>query len=125
MVRSRGPGMGHDLLRFERISLPKLAAELISTMGDRDSCLMRGHGTTVTGPSLEAVTLLALRLDLLARVSLEAARAGGAVREIWKEDQEAFAFVVEQGLQGAVGKAYEWVWNHYAQRVADTVGLPE
>jgi ribulose-5-phosphate 4-epimerase/fuculose-1-phosphate aldolase len=103
---------------------PELAAELIATMGDRDCCLMRGHGITVTGPSVEAVTLLALRLDLLAKITLAATRTGGQVRELPREDLDAFAFVVEQGLQGAVSKAYEWAWNHYAQRIADTVGLP-
>jgi len=103
---------------------PELAAELIATMGDRDCCLMRGHGITVTGPSVEAVTLLALRLNLLARISFEATRVGGQLRPLPREDLDAFGFVVEQGLQGAVSKAYEWTWNHYAQRVADTVGMP-
>jgi 3,4-dihydroxyphthalate decarboxylase len=106
------------------IDRPALAQDLIEVMGDRDCCLMHGHGITVTGPSVEAVTLLALRLNLLAKVTLDATRAGSSPRELPNEDLEAFAFVAEQGIQGAVSKAYEWAWNHYTQRVADTVGLP-
>ncbi len=107
------------------IDSPELAAELIAAMGDRDCCLMRGHGLTVVGPTVEAVTLLALRLEMLAKVTLDAARAGGGTpAPLPQADLDAFAFVVEGGLQAAVSKVYEWTWNHYAQRVADTVGLP-
>lgn len=103
---------------------PELAAELMATMGDRDCCLMRGHGITVTGPSVEAATLLLMRLELLAKINLETTRTGGKPQELSREDMNAFAFIVEQGIQRAVSKVYEWTWNHYAQRVADTVGLP-
>ena len=108
------------------IDSPELAADLIATMGDRDCCLMRGHGLTVIGPTVEAVTLLGIRLETLARVTLDAARATGGARPptLSQKDLDAFAFVVEGGLQAAVSKVYEWTWNHYAQRVADTVGLP-
>jgi ribulose-5-phosphate 4-epimerase/fuculose-1-phosphate aldolase len=108
------------------IDTPELAAEFIAVMGDRDCCLMRGHGLTVIGPTVEAVTLLALRLEMLAKITLDAARATGgrAPEPLPQADLDAFAFVVEQGLQAAVSKVYEWTWNHYAQRVADTVGLP-
>jgi len=103
---------------------PELAAELITTMGDRDCCLMRGHGITVTGPSIEAATLLVMRLELLAKISLEAARSESKPRELPQEDLEAFASVLAQGMQSVVSNVYEWTWNHYTQRVADTVGLP-
>ena len=38
---------------------------------------MRGHGLTVIEPHGEAVTLLALRLEMLAKITLDATRAGG------------------------------------------------
>ncbi len=107
------------------IDSPELAAEFMAVMGDRDCCLMRGHGLTVIGPTVEAVTLLALRLEQLARITLDAARAGGAPpAPLPRSDLDAFAFVVQEGLQAAVSKVYEWTWNHYEQRVADTAGLP-
>ncbi len=108
------------------IDSPGLAADLIATMGERDCCLMRGHGLTVIGPTVEAVTLLGLRLETLAKVTLDAARATGGARPnpLSQADIDAFAFVVEQGLQATASRIYEWAWNHYAQRVADTVGLP-
>ncbi len=107
------------------IDSPELAAEFMAAMGGRDCCLMRGHGLTVYGPTVEAVTLLALRLEMLAKVTLDAARAGGGPPEpLPQADLDAFAFVLDEGIQHAVSKVYEWTWNHYAQRVADTVGLP-
>ncbi len=107
------------------IDSPELAADFMAVMGDRDCCLMRGHGLTVIGPTVEAVTLLALRLEMLAKITLDATRAGGGPpAPLPQADLDAFAFVLEGGLQAAVLKVYEWTWNHYAQRVADLVGLP-
>lgn len=108
------------------IDSPELAAEFMAVMGDRDCCLMRGHGLTVIGSSVEAVTLLALRIEMLAKITLDATHAGGRPpAPLPHADIDAFAFVVEGGFQAALAQVYEWTWNHYTQRVADTVGLPE
>jgi ribulose-5-phosphate 4-epimerase/fuculose-1-phosphate aldolase len=56
-----------------------LATQMLAAMGDRDVCLLRGHGITVAGASVEAATVRALDLDVLTRVTVELARLG--VRE--------------------------------------------
>jgi ribulose-5-phosphate 4-epimerase/fuculose-1-phosphate aldolase len=60
--------------RAALISRPELGAELVTAMAGRDVCLMRGHGITAVGPTVQAATARALNLEQLARVTLELAR---------------------------------------------------
>jgi ribulose-5-phosphate 4-epimerase/fuculose-1-phosphate aldolase len=64
----------------------QLAADLLACMGDRDVVLMKGHGITVTGKSLEEATSQAIRFDRLARVMWELATSGRQADEISPED---------------------------------------
>jgi 3,4-dihydroxyphthalate decarboxylase len=68
------------------ISRPALAHEMIEAMGDRSVCVLRGHGITVTGQSVEQAVVRALDLNALATVTLEVARAGGTAPSIPAED---------------------------------------
>jgi ribulose-5-phosphate 4-epimerase/fuculose-1-phosphate aldolase len=68
------------------ISRPELAHEMIAAMGDRPVCVLKGHGITVTGESVEQAVVRALNLNALATVTLEVARAGGAAAPIPAED---------------------------------------
>jgi 3,4-dihydroxyphthalate decarboxylase len=58
------------------ITRPDLAAQMMAAMGERDVCLLRGHGITVTGATVEAATVRALDLDALARVTVQLAQVG-------------------------------------------------
>jgi 3,4-dihydroxyphthalate decarboxylase len=58
------------------ITRPQLAAEMLAAMGERDACVLRGHGITVAGPSVQAATVHALDLDALARVTVALAQVG-------------------------------------------------
>lgn len=62
--------------RAALITRAELAHELIASMGDSDVCLMRGHGVTVTGATVEEATVRALNLNTLATVHVELARLG-------------------------------------------------
>ncbi|MQA12575.1 MAG: class II aldolase/adducin family protein, partial [Pseudonocardiaceae bacterium] len=55
----------------------ELAAEMLAAMGDRPVCLLRGHGITTVGETVEEAVVRALNVDELARVCLEVARCGG------------------------------------------------
>jgi 3,4-dihydroxyphthalate decarboxylase len=68
------------------ISRPELAREMIAAMGDRPVCVLKGHGITVTGESVEQAVVRALGLNTLATVMLEVARAGGTATPIPAED---------------------------------------
>ena len=68
------------------ISRRDLAEEMIVTMGDRPVCLLRGHGITVTGTSVEAATVTAIDLDVLLRTTVELARLGARPPVLDPED---------------------------------------
>lgn len=64
---------------FERsclITRKELATAMIEAMDGRDACVLRGHGITVTGRSVQAAAVRALDLDTLARVTVKLAQAG-------------------------------------------------
>jgi ribulose-5-phosphate 4-epimerase/fuculose-1-phosphate aldolase len=64
------------------IRRPDLAREMIAAMGDRPVCVLRGHGITVTGASVEEAVVRAVNLNVLAAVTLELARLGVQAPEI-------------------------------------------
>lgn len=106
------------------INNASLARELMAVMGERDCCLMKGHGITVACSNLESATLLALRLEHLAKVTRDAAGLGRPAPEISVEDARAFQFLLDEGFQSAVSQGYEWAWAYYTQVLRDSVGLP-
>jgi 3,4-dihydroxyphthalate decarboxylase len=65
--------------RFERgclITRPDLAGQMMEAMDDRDACLLRGHGITTVGSSVQAATIRALDLDTLARMTVHLHQVG-------------------------------------------------
>jgi len=69
------------------ISRPELAQEMLAAMGTRPACILRGHGITTVGASVEQATLTALDLELLCSVTLELARLGAAPPVVPETDQ--------------------------------------
>jgi 3,4-dihydroxyphthalate decarboxylase len=59
------------------IRRPELAHEMIAAMGDWPVCVLKGHGITVTGSSVEQAVVRALNLNALATITLAVAQAGG------------------------------------------------
>src|SRR5262249_47732145 len=47
------------------IDSPRLGVELAAAMGGKSVCLMRGHGLTVVGRTVEEATLRAIRVESL------------------------------------------------------------
>jgi len=54
-----------------------LAREMLAAMGGAPACVLRGHGLTATGSSVQEAVVRALNLESLAGVILAAAQAGG------------------------------------------------
>jgi ribulose-5-phosphate 4-epimerase/fuculose-1-phosphate aldolase len=63
-----------------------LAHEMLAAMGDRPVCVLKGHGVTVTGASVEEAVVRALNLNALATVTLELARLGARPEDVPYED---------------------------------------
>jgi ribulose-5-phosphate 4-epimerase/fuculose-1-phosphate aldolase len=90
------------------VTRPDLAAQMMDAMGDKHICLMKGHGITVTGATVEEATVRALNFEALARVTLQVAQAGGVPEDIPPED------VGELPDLGATFND-QWVWRHYTK----------
>jgi ribulose-5-phosphate 4-epimerase/fuculose-1-phosphate aldolase len=77
------PTYGRSIL----IARAELADEMLAAMGDRPACILRGHGITVTGASVEEAVVRAVDLDDLCRVTLQLAQLGVTAPEVPEADQ--------------------------------------
>jgi 3,4-dihydroxyphthalate decarboxylase len=93
------------------IRTPALASEMVAAMGDRTVCVLRGHGITTTGESVEQALARALALHSLARMASRVAALGGTVRALPEGDL---------ALLPDLGAAFndELLWQHHEARLA-------
>jgi ribulose-5-phosphate 4-epimerase/fuculose-1-phosphate aldolase len=98
-------GSATDLL----ISNPALGAALARCCGDHNIVLMRGHGSTVIGPSLREAVYRAVYAELNARYQCEAMKLGEIVC-LSKEEGEAAIRNIEQQTARA--------WNLWREEAA-------
>lgn len=68
------------------IRSPELGQEVAKTLGLCRGVLMKNHGSTVVGPSIQEATLYAVFLEKAARIQLLAAASG---EPSWSSDEEA------------------------------------
>ena len=94
------------------IDTPELGAELAATMGDGACCLMRGHGITVVGDTVEQATIRALKLEALARVTWQLALSGRSVAALPPDELASFA---RDSREGVIPGGEHWLWRHYAR----------
>jgi ribulose-5-phosphate 4-epimerase/fuculose-1-phosphate aldolase len=64
----------------------ELADEMLAVMGDRRVCILRGHGITVAGESVEQATVTAVDLDELCSITLRLAELGASPPAIGADD---------------------------------------
>ena len=112
----------------------EIAAEMLKCMGDRDVLLMRGHGITVTGSSVETVLQQAVRFDRLAHITWDAAQSVRKVSPIPDEDLAQYT-AQRSGRRGSAREgrtdwsgaegSENWGWNHYVALLEHDVGLPD
>ena len=68
------------------ISRRELGEEMARAMGASTTCLLRGHGITVTGGSVEEATVAAVDLETLYAITLELARLGASAPVVPQRD---------------------------------------
>jgi ribulose-5-phosphate 4-epimerase/fuculose-1-phosphate aldolase len=68
------------------VRTPELAAQMLAAMGPARVCVLRGHGITVTGETLEQAVVRAVDLNALAEVTLATATLGVTPPEVPAED---------------------------------------
>jgi len=94
------------------VNRPELAAPMIEVMGEKSLCLMKGHGITVTGKTVEEATVRALNFNTLAKATLQAAHTGRRAPDISPEDIEKLP---------DLGSTFNdtWVWRYYARKLRE------
>ncbi|PFN98046.1 aldolase [Bacillus sp. AFS076308] len=95
------------------VTRPELAAPMIEQMGNKNICLMKGHGITVTGATIEEATINAINFNTLAKITLEVAKTGQEVLEIPEED------IAELPDLGTKFNA-KWVWRYYVKKLEES-----
>jgi 3,4-dihydroxyphthalate decarboxylase len=93
------------------IRTPGLARDMLACMGDRPACVLRGHGVTVTGETLEQAVVRTLNIEALAAVTLAAAPGGHPAPDIPAEDIAELP---------DLGSAFndQSVWRYYCAKAA-------
>ncbi len=92
------------------IDTDELGEEMVAAMGGRPVCVLRGHGVTATGATVEQAVTRALAVDSLARMACRVAALGGEVRPLPPDD---LAQLPDLGW----GFNDELVWRHHEERL--------
>jgi L-fuculose-phosphate aldolase len=101
------------------INTPELGRELTATIGNARACLMRGHGITTVGESVEEACVTALALNELATLNHEA-HVLGVPRAISDADIEglrpAMKRLAARGSRpGEPGDSIATEWRYYCR----------
>ena len=100
------------------ISNPELGAQLAATLGNSATCLMRGHGITTAGPTVEEASLYAIQLNELAEMNYRALLIG-TPRPISEADKKSFGSITLKGdKQGPDGRPIGRqgaLWRYYVE----------
>lgn len=100
-------------------------APLLQVMGDRDVCLLKGHGIVVTGKTVEEATMRAIQVEKLARIAWQLALVGKPVADISPEDVAYFTDSKERRSfdrsdKGKAEMPHElWQWRCYVERLSN------
>ncbi len=94
------------------VNQPELAAPMIEIMGEKPICLMKGHGITVVGKTVEEATVRALDFNALAKATLQVAQTGRRATNIPPDDIEKLP---------DLGTTFNdtWVWRYYARKLKE------
>lgn len=96
------------------ITNEELANEFCDVLGDKSVAMMRGHGITAVGSSVESATLTAIRLNELAEMNYRAYMLGNP-QPISDEDIAAFrASRAKGGGKGSKSRQMA-VWRYYKE----------
>jgi len=100
------------------ISTAELGREMMAAMGDRPVCVLRGHGVTTVGATVEQAVVTALVVDSLAAMVLRVVHAGGAPAPLPDADLDALPDLGSGFNDGLL-------WRHHVARLEHAgLGLP-
>jgi len=92
--------------------------DLAKAMGTARACLMRGHGITTVGRTVEEATIAAINLNDLAEMNYKAALLG-TPQPIPDEDLEEFRAQASRGSDRAATTYMNSTWRYYDRLVGE------
>ena len=100
----------------------ELAQDFLSVMGNRRACLLRGHGMTVAGASVEEATATSLTVHELAHTNYLAYAVGGP-QPVPDLDQHRERWATGRGRRragatNASGESFEW---RYGKKLLENI----
>ncbi len=107
--------------QFDRsilINNSTLGAEFATVMGKSKTCMMRGHGITTAGPSVEQAALYAIQLNELATINYQAHLLGNPqpISEADQESMRALRVLESSPKDGAPPTGGEAsVWDYFCR----------
>ncbi len=110
-----------------------LGKAMLSMMGNKDVCLLHGHGNVVAGTSIEDATVKAIRIENLARLQWQLAiqqRSNKPVWEIpwedWDDNTSGLSGREVEEAQGKViGRGDTGNWDYYLRMLRDGGKAPQ
>jgi ribulose-5-phosphate 4-epimerase/fuculose-1-phosphate aldolase len=104
------------------IDTPELGDDVAVVLGSARTCMMRGHGITTAGPSVEEAAIYAIQLNELATINYQA-RLLGNPKSISEEDQIAFRKMARPRAGKSLGVRPSGrtaaLWKYYCTLTAD------
>lgn len=98
---------------YSRVGLivtPELGREVAKTLGNRRAVIMRGHGSTVVGPSLKQATVAAIYLEETARLTYRSRSIGKPICFNEDEVETLSNYVLKDN-------SFERAWAYYEARL--------
>lgn len=121
--------------RAATVTTREMAAQMLECMGERNVILMKGHGITVTGASVEEATALAIRFDRLSRIMWDVAVSGREAPEICAEDLVRYDKRGNDRREKSDDRpswktklkgSETWAWKHYLKQLELAgIGIPD
>jgi L-fuculose-phosphate aldolase len=96
------------------ISNDELGRELAAAMGDKRVCLMRGHGITAVGRSVEEATVRAIQLNEAAEINYRA-NLLGQPKGISEEDLQVFRRNKKRKDDSGISPHMQATWRYYVE----------
>jgi L-fuculose-phosphate aldolase len=90
-----------------------LGKDFAEAMGNKSVCLMRGHGITTAGATVEEATVTAIRMNEIAEMNYRAYLLGNP-RPISEEDQAVFRKSSSQSRETGLNTHMNSTWRYYA-----------
>jgi ribulose-5-phosphate 4-epimerase/fuculose-1-phosphate aldolase len=106
------------------ISRPELAHKMLAVMGARNTLIMRGHGVTIAGESVEDATARAICFEAICRISWQLAAAGKTPPEITEETLEEFTAGWARGGFPGSAEDRERNWTYWEALMEKAQSLP-